>query len=388
VSRSHGSGEPVVRFLVHGAERSGPPIHVLRLCRWWAAHRPSFGPEVVLARPGELSAEFAALAPTSTARLDRRSPERVGQRVLDALGLHGPGDALVTGATRARVRGNPDVTVVNGATAPTAALLRMLRPDGPVIMIAHELSTGWRANISDDDRALLLDRVQGFAAVSRSVAAYLTSLGVSGERIEVIPPAVEASSPPATERDTGRDHVVVGGGGTTDWRKAPELWLRLAREVVDAEPDRDIRFVWFGGEVPGDGAGWPLRHEIDRLGLGDRVRFLGSVDDPATVLDDVDVFVSTAREDAAPLVCAEAAGRGCAVVTFDSGGAGELVGDSGGGLIVPYPDISMLADAVVRLLRDRRYCAELGMKGAAFVRQQRDVSLVAPATASWIERWS
>lgn len=383
-----GRDDGPIRFLSHGAERSGPPLHLLRLCRWWATQPTGLDAQVVLARPGELSSEFAAVAAMSTARLDRRSPERIVQRGFDAAGLPAGGSRLLAAAIRQRARGaaSPAATVVNGATAANATLLRALARDEPVLLIAHELSTGWRSNLGHEQRAFLLDRVGHYAAVSHHVGDYLVDLGVDASIIEVIPPAVEMprrrpDDPGTTAR--GGDFV-IGGGGVTDWRKAPELWLGLAAAVRSLAPELTIRFVWFGGNRPDDAAGWPLRHEVDHLGLAEHVTFTGPIIDTGSVLSGLDLFVSTAREDAAPLVCAEAASHGVPVVTFDSGGATELVTDGRCGVVVPYPDLVTMATAVVQLLGDPQRRSEFGRSGMQFVMERQHVSVVADATAAWV----
>jgi glycosyltransferase involved in cell wall biosynthesis len=381
---------PVVRFLVHGAERSGPPLYVLRLLRAWAREDPGFTTEVVLARPGPLVGSFRALGPTTVARLDRRSPEQLAARGLRAAHLGPAADALVRRATEQRLgHHEAALTVVNGATAPTATLLRALPADAHAVMVAHELSTGWFGNIDEADRRLFLGRCSRFLAVSGAVRDYLGTLGVAADRITVVPPPVDLperppTNAPARSADAGGGSVVVGGGGVTDWRKAPEVWLQVAAAAVRSAPEVPFRFVWFGGDLPTSRAGWPVQHEIDHLGLSDRVTFLGPVDDPVPVLRSCDLFVSTAREDAAPLVCAEAAGAGIPVLTFDTGGAAELVRDGRCGVVVPYPRVDELAAEVVRLALDRDARTELGSQGANHVAQRRESGVVAGQVGAWL----
>ncbi len=379
---------PLVRFLVHGAERSGPPIYLLRLLRAWQQHPPAFQPEVVLARPGPLQPDFAAAAPTWCARLDRRSPERLSARAADALHAPGLGAWITRRGTIARGPAHPaEVTVVNGATGPTVELLRAFDPDGPVLTIAHELSTGWFCNLTPGQRSDLLDRTERFLAVSRSVESFLVdALGVAAHRIEVIHPPVdlgEVSADRAPAPAAARPQTVVGAG-MTDWRKAPESWLRVARSVKDQLHPETVRFVWFGGSTTGDPGFWPVQHEIQQLGMTDEVEFLGQVDDPARILIDADVFLTTAREDAFPLACAEALACGTPVVGFAVDGVAEMVNVSGGGRLADYPDEPGLAARVVDLLGDADRRAELGELGRAYGRSHLDVKRLAPTVAAWI----
>jgi hypothetical protein len=140
-------------------------------------------------------------------RLDRRSPELIAERVLVAAGAPRRRAARLTDVAirhRARARRSPAVTVVNGATAPTARLLMALDPPGEVVLIAHELSTGWFHNIDADARARLLE-ADRFLAVSRCVERFLIEdLGVAPDRISSAPPMVEAVESHVPAHSDGR----------------------------------------------------------------------------------------------------------------------------------------------------------------------------------------
>ena len=385
---------PLVRFLAHGAERSGPPIYLLRLLRYWKANPAQFDTELVIARPGDLVSQFTSLTNTSLARLDPRSLEMTFQSLTRALHAEALGQRAVSFASRARVRGNPfgsakrqpDITIVNGATVATVGLLRHLRPSGQVLTIAHELSTGWFGNLNRVDREFLLAKTDRFLAVSEAVRSFLMSeLGVSASRVSMIHPPVDLSEFEGldqTHQPTSSFHV--GGSGMTDWRKAPEIWLRIAAELRDMLPKETLRFTWQGGDSPQSSAFWPLEHEMRQLGLSEQVTFTGQIQDTAAAMSQFDVFVSTAREDAYPLACAEAISLGVPVVGFDSGGLGEMAQESGCALVVPYPEQNLITELVADLLHDPDRRHHMGKQGIEFGRDQLDVSVIAPAVADWI----
>lgn len=379
------TGRHRVRFLAHGAERSGPPIALLRLLQAWRATDPGFDTEVVLGRGGPLAREYAALSTVRTAGLDRRSPEQLLARALAGVGAGSVGRRVRTTATRLRIGGRPaDLVVVNGATAAGVELLRSM-PPAPTVMIAHELSTGWMANLDPDDRHLLLERTTGFLAVSEAVRRYLVDHhGVDPAAVHVVPPPVDPVDPPPDRTGRPMERCVVVSGGVADWRKAPELFVTTAHLCRQLAPEIDWEFRWFGGGTGADPAAWPLRLEIDRLGLATTVTFTGPLRDPADELARADLFLLTAKEDAAPLVAAEAAGSGLPIVTFDSGGVVELVRDAGCGVVVDYPDLPGLAAAVVDLARDPARRSDAGRHGATLVRAQRSTPVVADRVAAWI----
>jgi glycosyltransferase involved in cell wall biosynthesis len=98
-----------------------------------------------------------------------------------------------------------------------------------------------------------------------------------------------------------------------------------------------------------------LRSRAAQLGLGERVRFLGERRDVPELLAASDVFVlpSSIREGLSiSLLEAMAAER--PVVVTDIGGNREVVQNEQTGLVVPPADGEALAQALVRLLTDRR----------------------------------
>ena len=109
-----------------------------------------------------------------------------------------------------------------------------------------------------------------------------------------------------------------------------------------------------------------LRARAAELGLGDRVRFLGHVDDIAAVLDrwDVAVQASTRPEPLGQNVLQYLA-AGCAVIVADEGGPAEWVADDRNGLRFAPRDAGSLAAALKRLAGDADLRRRLGSAAAA-----------------------
>ena len=108
----------------------------------------------------------------------------------------------------------------------------------------------------------------------------------------------------------------------------------------------------------GDG---PLRPELEerssRLGLGERVRFLGFQSDVYAHMAQADLLVSTSDREGLPTVLIEALHAGIGVVATDSGLAvREILLDGTYGTIVPVNDAVALAGAIVQELAGSRNC--------------------------------
>ena len=128
--------------------------------------------------------------------------------------------------------------------------------------------------------------------------------------------------------------------------KRQDVFLRAARRIlaevgetyfmlVGAGPDRDRLELL------------PVRRE-----LGSRVRFLGLVDDVATITCAADVLLHTADVEASPRVIAEAMASRTAVVATRVGGVPWQVRDGLDGFLVPRADDAAAAARVIDLLTD------------------------------------
>ncbi len=137
----------------------------------------------------------------------------------------------------------------------------------------------------------------------------------------------------------------------------------LLDALADPVLPSDLRLT-----VAGDG---PERESLEqqarRLGLTDRVEFLGFRPDVSSLLADAHAFVLPSAMEQQPLVLIEALGAGKPIVATDVGGVREMVGDAG--VVVPAGDPSALA-AALQLLVAGDSAEELGERAAARARSR------------------
>ena len=106
-----------------------------------------------------------------------------------------------------------------------------------------------------------------------------------------------------------------------------------------------------------------LRVDHLRLGLGQRFRFLGQVDDVPALLAASDVFVLPSRFEGTPIAIMEALCVGLPVVATRVGGIPDEVTNDVEGLLVPPRDPAALLAALLRIVDDTDLRARLA--GAA-----------------------
>jgi phosphatidylinositol alpha-1,6-mannosyltransferase len=191
--------------------------------------------------------------------------------------------------------------------------------------------------------------------------------GVPAARLAVVYPSVSAdefgtgtlSETVADARNTSRPRVIAVGRidqVRKGFDRSIDAWPRILG-MVDAE------LVIIG---PGDQG--PLRERVERLGVGHRVRFTGSIDreELGRYLRSAQVLLMPARQtpdhdiEGLGMVYLEAALFGVPSIAGDSGGAPEAVLHERTGLVVDGNSPDAIADAVVRLLRDAPLRSMLG----------------------------
>ncbi|MCB1005388.1 MAG: glycosyltransferase [Acidimicrobiales bacterium] len=368
-----------VLFFTHSGDRVGPPMILLDLLTWIAANT-DLRFEVLLWRGGPLEAEFGALAPVHDVDRIRRWP--LAAR-LEALGRPGRRAAALLREARLRLWlwRNPRLRTVVVVSVGPNDYLRHLRPRRPrVVTMALEL--GLQLVHLDDNDGRLRRETERFVAGMPVIRDALVGLGIDPGRIALAREFVD-TRPPAPVRVVERselgipeDGIVVGSAGVMEWRKAPELFVQIARAACAAAPELPLHFVWIGGDDQGYAA--RLADEVDRAGLSGRVHFPGRQSNPWDWFAMFDLFLLTSREDAFPLVCLENASVGNPVLCFDTGGMPEFVGDDECGAVVAFPDVELMAERVVALAADGDERRRRGELGRERVRERYDVSVCAP----------
>ncbi|RPH55927.1 glycosyltransferase, partial [bacterium] len=182
---------------------------------------------------------------------------------------------------------------------------------------------------------------------NREVHDWLLKAGENPEKVLLIPSGVDLEryrpgpKPGRLLEELGIDpsSFIVGFSGRMSEEKSPESFLEIADRCRD-----DSRFVFLM-----TGAG-PLadsvRQRIDGMGLGDRLRFLGKVEDVRQVLALYDVLVLPSRLDGRPVVVLESLAMGVPVVASRVGGVPELVREGETGFLCESGDVSGFADRV------------------------------------------
>ncbi|WP_119342096.1 glycosyltransferase [Meiothermus hypogaeus] len=119
-------------------------------------------------------------------------------------------------------------------------------------------------------------------------------------------------------------------------------------------------------ELIGDGPMQSFAEEqAARLGIDDRVRFLGARKDVAECLAQAHIFVLASNYEGLPLSILEAMRAGLPVVASNVGGVAEAVIDGETGFLVPRGDVQALRSRLTQLIEDPQLRSQMGMAGRA-----------------------
>ena len=188
--------------------------------------------------------------------------------------------------------------------------------------------------------------------------------GVPGDRVVVIPNAVDPADWPAAASSTD----VAFLGRLDPIKDVPTLVAAMARL-----PDMNLH-------VYGDGPDRPrIERSIADHHVADRVTLHGAVDRPQAALARAGVLVLPSLAEGFGLVLIEAMAAGVPVVATDVPGVRDVVRDGVTGLLVPPGDPAALAAAVARLSADPTLRHRLTTAARADVRDRFTWAAVLPA---------
>ncbi len=351
-----------VVVLDHTAEVGGAELALVRLCAAIdASLDPTIDVRVVLFADGPLRerlehlgtrVEVLPLDP-SVALVDRETAGRA------SLGQLARAVRLVpfTWRLARRLRAlHPDVVHTTSLKADLLGIVPAALARRPLVWHVHD-------RVSPDYLPAVLARLVRVAA--RLPAAVVVNSRATAATLPVastvaypgFAPEQASSESRAVVGPAGRaaDHdPVVGMVGRISPTKGQLELVRAAAEVLLRHPRTTFRIAGdplFGAE---DYA-IRVRAEADRLGIADRIEWVGFQQDVAAELDRLDVFVH-----ASPVpepfgqVVVEAMVRGVPVVATRAGGVSEIVepADRSLGLLVDPGDAKALAGAIVAVLDD------------------------------------
>ena len=188
---------------------------------------------------------------------------------------------------------------------------------------------------------------------SRVVADSL--LGATSSKVHLVPNAVddaffheERTAQEARDVfELPAERPLLGLPGTLRPLKGHSFFFRGMPALLREHPDL---FVAITGDGEPDFRA-ALEEEVASLGLAEKLKFLGSVEDMPAFYRACDVICVPSESESFGRTVVEAMAVGTPVVATAVGGIPQIVTDGETGVLVPFDDEQALASAIIRLLR-------------------------------------
>jgi glycosyltransferase involved in cell wall biosynthesis len=176
-----------------------------------------------------------------------------------------------------------------------------------------------------------------------------------------------------------KQQKIVLGLGTVQMRKGVELFIAVARRMMQRDPGTEYRFVWIGhGFRPSTDLEYSayLADQIARSGLQGRLEIMAETPHLHVAYACSDILLLTSRLDPLPNVAIDAMSLGLPVVCFENTtGLADILTESGlgGRCVAEYLDIHDMADKAIVLVREDEPRASVRTALQELVRQKFDM---------------
>lgn len=188
------------------------------------------------------------------------------------------------------------------------------------------------------------------------IVRYLVGAGWAADRAHYVPnfvSAVPGAPLPRRDFDIPEGAPLMLAAGRLHRNKAFDVLLTAMKQV-------DGVYLLLAGDGSDAKALEGLAH---KLGVADRVRFLGWCTDIPDLMATADMLVCPSRIEPLGNVVIEAWARNLPVVATASEGPGWLIEDAVDGLLAPVDDADLLGEAIARLASDPQLAPRLVAAG-------------------------
>ncbi|MCI4669265.1 MAG: glycosyltransferase family 4 protein [Bacteroidia bacterium] len=253
---------------------------------------------------------------------------------------------------------SPDALIMNGSAEMKMGALAGSHASIPQLIYRRGLDAPIKTSLIN--QYLLRQKLTGI--IANSEATKLKLLGhppiVNPQKVQVIHNGLElAPFLEIQEKTLDPDRIIVGTSGRLVPQKGTELLIELALLLNNENLPFEIRVA---GTGPLESQ---LKKQVVRLGLQNKIHFLGFVEDMPSFYRDLDLFVLPSLWEGFGFVLAEAMASGKAVIAFNTSSNPELIQDGYNGFLVPPGDLQSMKNSILMLLNQPNLHHQLGING-------------------------
>jgi glycosyltransferase involved in cell wall biosynthesis len=233
-------------------------------------------------------------------------------------------------------------------------------------MVRGYTGEDWKVRAYEVVDRCLLRRSQHVLCVSEGTRRKLIRFGLDGQRISVVPNAVDCDLQ-VTPADLSKEFSIpkearsIVAAGRLSPEKGHGYLVDAMRQLKALVPPVHLIILGAGKEQPS------LERQIRESQLADRVVLGGFREDVLGCIAAADLVVNPSLTEGLPNVVLEALALKTPVVATDVGGVGELVIHGQTGWLVAPADPGALAAAMVQALADRDHARRMAENGFRLV---------------------
>ncbi len=185
------------------------------------------------------------------------------------------------------------------------------------------------------------------------------------QKIIKILPGVEVL--PFEKIELPKRHVVLFVGAIYGHKKGLEYIIEAFSEVLKVFDSE----LWIVGSSKNNKFYNSLKNLAKRLKIKESVKFIGRVKNVFSYYDVCDVFVlaSYSESETFGIPCIEASAMGKPVVTTDICEKSGAMIDGKTGIVVPRKNSKKIAEAIIKLLKDKKLRIKLGKNGKMYTKK-------------------
>ncbi len=183
------------------------------------------------------------------------------------------------------------------------------------------------------------------------------------DKAKIIPNAINPDFlVPPYDGERKKNIVAVG---RLNPQKNFKMLINAFNEVQKSYPDYTLTIYGKGAEEEN------LKNQVAQLGLTDKIKLPGQVNNVGEVIKDSAMFVLSSDYEGMPNALMEAMALGLPCISADCGGGGAraLINNGENGLLIPIGDCDALIKAMTKLLEDKAFAEKIS-KNAVKIQQK------------------
>ncbi|THB68577.1 MAG: glycosyltransferase family 1 protein [Gammaproteobacteria bacterium] len=189
---------------------------------------------------------------------------------------------------------------------------------------------------------------------------WLTDIGVNGRAISLIRGSgVDIQQFYPVEKNPEKKKIRILLVARMLWDKGVEEFVNAAEKL--STKFENTEFVLVGDPDPSNKASIP-ESTLDNWSKSNVVQWLGRRNDIDKLLSESDIACLPSYREGLPKSLLEASAAGLPIVTTDVPGCREVVSDGENGFLVPVRDSELLANALEKLIIDRKIRISMGKR--------------------------